>query len=426
MTMVEEIFCCTERNTVCPMTDQENWQGDGTILPEINVKLYPHQKEALSLLGNGKVLWGGVGSGKSIVAMTYYMINEAPKDVYVITTAKKRDSLEWEGEAAKFGVGKSYDCTTAGVLHVDSWNNASNYTDVEGAFFIFDEQRVVGHGAWVKAFLKITKKNRWILLSATPGDTWLDYAPLFIANGWYKNITDFRAQHVIYAPNVHFPVVKGYVGEQRLEKLRNEILVEMSYMRHTTRYVNGMIVGYDKELTDQVIKKRWNPFENRPIRDKGEAFRLMRLISNSDPSRLEAVKWVMKMHPRLIIFYNFDYELEALRTLQTTGIYIGEWNGHKKTPVPDTEKWLYLVQYTAGSEGWNCTSTDAMILYSLTYSYKNHVQAMGRIDRLDTPYENLYYYILASWSPLDLAVQQTLEQKRNFNESSSELARQIF
>lgn len=404
----------------------DNWQSDGAILPDLNVKLYPHQKEALSLLGNGKVLWGGVGSGKSITAMTYYMINEAPRDVYVITTAKKRDSLDWEDEAAKFGVGKKYGATVAGVLTVDSWNNASKYTDVEDAFFIFDEQRVVGYGAWVKSFLKITKKNRWILLSATPGDTWLDYAPLFIANGWYKNITDFRTQHVIYAPRVSFPIVKGYVGEQKLERLKKEILVEMSYMRHTTRHVNGVICGYDKELVDYIIKRRWNPFEDRPITDKGELFRLMRMIGNSDPSRLDAVKWVMKIHPRLVIFYNFDYELEILRTLQTTGISVGEWNGHKKVPVPDTEKWVYLVQYAAGSEGWNCTSTNAMVLYSLTYSYKNYVQAMGRIDRLDTPYKDLYYYVIESWSPLDLAVKQSLEQKRNFNESGSELARQIF
>jgi hypothetical protein len=390
------------------------------------VELMPHQKEALEFLNEGKVLYGGVGSGKSAVAIAYYMEHQAPRDVYVITTAKKRDSLEWEGEAAKFGLGTDYFGTCAGVLTIDSWNNIGKYLDVENAFFIFDEQRLVGHGAWVKNFLKIVRNNNaWIMLSATPGDVWLDYAPLFIANGWYRNITDFKRQHVLYAPYVKFPKIARYIGESRLEKLRNEILIEMPYIKHTQRIINYVPVGYDKELMDAIVRNRWNPFEDRPIVDKSELFRLMRMIVNSDPSRLEAVKFLTKMHDRLIIFYNFDYELEILRNLQISGIPAGEWNGHKKTPIPDTDKWVYLVQYVAGAESWNCTSTNAMVLYSLTYSYKNYIQCQGRIDRLDTSYVDLYYYILESSAPIDIAVKKALGSKKSFNESASDIFRQI-
>lgn len=398
---------------------------DGMEIPESKIELLPHQKEALQFLSEGKVLYGGVGSGKSAVALAYYMEHQAPRDLYIITTAKKRDSLEWEGEAAKFGIGTDYFGSVAGVLTVDSWNNIRNYLDIEDAFFIFDEQRVVGHGAWVRSFLKIAKYNKWIMLSATPGDVWMDYAPLFIANGWYKNITDFKRQHVIYAPYVKFPKILRYIGEQKLERYRNEILVEMPYMKHTRRIINYVPVGYDKELVDWTIKHRWNVFEDRPVKDVGELFRLMRMIVNSDPSRLEAIKFLMKVHPRLIIFYNFDYELEILRTVQTTGISAGEYNGHKKTPVPDTDNWVYLVQYAAGAESWNCTSTDSMVLYSMTYSYKNFVQSQGRIDRLDTPYTDLYYYILESNSAIDRAVKRALSNKKSFNEANSELFRQL-
>lgn len=388
-------------------------------------KLMPHQEEALQSLSEGKVLYGGVGRGKSAVALAYYMESQAPRELYVITTAKKRDSLEWEGEAARFGIGDSYDGTVAGVLTVDSWNNIGNYLDVKDAFFIFDEQRVVGHGAWVRSFLKITKKNRWIMLSATPGDVWLDYAPLFIANGWYDNITDFKRQHVIYAPYVRFPKVLRYVGESKLDKLRNAILVEMPYLNETERIINYVAVGYDRELTDWIRKNRWNIFEDRPIKDAGELFRLFRMIANSDPSRLESVKFLMKLHPRLIIFYNFDYELEILRTLQDTGISMGEWNGHKKTPIPETDNWIYLVQYASGAESWNCIQTDSMIIYSMPYSYKFFVQALGRIDRLDTPFTELYYYVFESSAPIDKAVRKSLSNKKSFNERNSDLYRQI-
>ena len=388
----------------------------------MSIELMKHQLEALELLDNGRILYGGVGAGKSAVAMAYYMKAEQPRDVYVITTAKKRDSLDWEGEAAAFGIGAVHEgeCrsevdTLAGVLTVDSWNNIGRYLDVTDAFFIFDEQRVVGHGTWVKSFLNIARRNRWILLSATPGDVWLDYAPVFIANGWYKNITDFKRQHVIYAPYVKFPKVLKYQGVEKLERLRNAILVEMPYLKETERVLNYLEVGYDIELWDEAVKKRWNPYEQKPIKDVGELFRIMRKITNTDGSRLLMVQQLMKCHPKLIVFYNFNYELSILRTLSDITT-VAEWNGHRKEPVPETDEWVYLVQYNSGSEGWNCIETNAMILYSLTYSYKNFVQSQGRIDRIDTRYKTLYYYILSGSSPIDRAVRHALANKKSFNE----------
>jgi hypothetical protein len=259
------------------------------------------------------------------------------------------------------------------------------------------------------------RKNRWILLSATPGDTWLDYAPVFIANGFYQNITDFKRQHVIYAPYVKFPKVIRYIGEKQLERQRNEILVEMPYLKHTERILNYMSVGYNEDYMTQAVRMRWNVFENRPVLDVAELFRVMRKIVNTDPSRLDAVKFLLKFHPKLIIFYNFDYELEILRTLANE-VPLAEWNGHRHEPIPNTDNWVYLVQYVSGSESWNCTLTDAMVLYSLTYSYKNFVQSQGRIDRLDSPYTFLYYYVLCSNAKIDKAVQMSLEAKKSFNE----------
>lgn len=380
------------------------------------VELYKHQQEAVEKLSNGSILWGGVGTGKSIVAAAYYMKEEAPKDVFVITTAKKRDSLDWEGEFAKFGVGTRPDGTLAGTLTVDSWNNIGKYAKVRGAFFIFDEQRIVGSGQWASKFVEIAKHNRWILLSATPGDTWLDYIPVFVANGFYKNRTEFKRQHVVYNTYTKFPKVDRYVEVARLVRHRNNILVEMPYVRHTTRVSKDVSVEYDKTLFEEVLKKRWHVFENRPIRGVPELFHVLRRITATHPTRLEAVRTLLGIHPKLIVFYNFDYELERLRQLSDS-VTVSEWNGHKHEPVPDTDRWLYLVQYAAGAEGWNCVATDAMAFYSLTYSYKMWAQAHGRIDRLNTPFLKLFYYTLRSDSVIDRAVARALKEKRSFNES---------
>lgn len=379
------------------------------------MQLMDHQETAIRNLSNGKILYGGVGTGKSLTACEYYIRKESPKNVYVITTAKKRDSLDWEGEFAKVGIGTEANGTIGGLLTVDSWNNIEKYVDVEDAFFIFDEQRIVGHGVWVKSFIKIAKNNNWILLTATPGDTWLDYIPVFIANNLYRNRTEFLREHVVFEPYSKFPKIRGYIGLYTLEKYRNMLLVEMPYLKHTNRIVEEIAVDFDKAAFATASVKRWHPYENRPIKDVGEFFRVTRRIVNTDPSRKLAIRRLMEKHPKLIVFYQHNYELDILREFASE-IPIAEWNGHKHQQIPTTDRWLFLVQYVAGAEGWNCIETNAMAFYSLTYSYKNYEQAMGRIDRLNTPFDDLYYYVLMSNSMVDKAVRRANTDKKMFNE----------
>lgn len=380
------------------------------------MELYEHQKKALNEMKNGCILKGGVGTGKSYTALTYYVQHESPKDIYIITTARKRDDLDWDREAASLTISKYKDSTAHGVLVVDSWNNISKYIEVENAFFIFDEQRLVGSGAWSRAFLKIAKKNHWIVLSATPGDTWMDYIPVFIANGFYKNRTEFKRRHVVYNTHTNFPKVDRYLGTATLAKHRRDILVEMPYTRHTRRHVEYVTVKHDEEKLKTVLTKRWHIYEERPLKDIAEAFLVARKVVNEDPDRMRVVREVMAKTPRLIIFYNYDYELAALRTLADERL-VAEWNGHKHEPVPSKDEWLYLVQYTAGAEAWNCVETDTILFYSQNYSYKIFEQAQGRIDRLNTPYTDLRYYVLVSDSSVDSAITKALKTKRIFNVS---------
>lgn len=380
-------------------------------------ELRPHQQKALRELSDGKILWGGVGSGKSRVAVGYYELEHPNKDVYVITTAKKRDSKDWEGEFARISVGKELSASAHGVLVVDSWNNLSKYTAVQNAFFIFDEQRLVGSGTWVKSFLKIAKANKWIMLSATPGDTWLDYIPVFVANGYYKNRTEFKREHVIYSSFTKFPKVDRYVAVNRLVKYRNKILVHMRYQNETIRHEMIRQVEYNEDLYETVFKNRWHIYENRPIKDIAELLGVLRKITNSDSSRVLKIKKLLEEHPKIVVFYNFNYELDILRSLDHI-VIVAEWNGHKHEEIPPTKSWVYLVQYVAGSEAWECTETDTIVFYSLTYSYKLWEQAHGRIDRLNTPFTDLHYYILRSKSPIDTAVWRSLKAKKNFNAST--------
>lgn len=393
------------------------------------IELDNNQLLALDQLRTGCILCGGVGSGKSRTALAYFYTKvcggdlsgselKEPRDLYIITTAKKRDSKEWEDEFPPFSFLEN------GVkIIIDSWNNIHKYTNVMGAFFIFDEQRVVGSGAWVKAFLRITKLNEWILLTATPGDTWMDYIPVFVANGFYKNRTEFIRRHVVYNRYTKFPKVDKYIENGRLIQLRKSILVNMKYVKPTVSHNERVIVGYNRDLYKHILKTRWNPYTNEPVRDISGLCYLLRRIINSDPARIEEVKRLINEHPRVIIFYNFDYELEILREIgRELDIPTAEWNGHKHEPIPNELIWIYLVQYTAGAEGWNCTSTDTIIFYSQNYSYKTTTQAAGRIDRRNTPYSDLYYYHIRSNASIDISIAQALNKKKKFNEHSWEVS----
>ena len=394
--------------------------------------LYDYQMDAVNNMCNGCILNGGVGSGKSRTSLFYYFKEQGgwidkdsykamvkPKDLYIITTARKRDTLEWEGELAHFGLSTKEEQTKryGNKIIVDSWNNIRKYSNVTDAFFIFDEQRVVGWGAWSKSFIRIAHSNDWILLSATPGDKWEDYIPVFIANKFYKNKTEFAREHFVYSRFSKYPKVEHYINTGRLIRLRNRILVDMDFKRQAVEHHEDVYVSYNTTKFRDVGRTRWDPYKDEPIQQASGLCYVWRRIVNEDDSRQVAVLELFEKHPRIIIFYNFDYERDILLNMvYGPNVEIAEWSGHKHQPIPESDSWVYLVQYTAGCEGWNCITTDTIIFYSQNYSYKVMQQASGRINRLNTPYKDLYYYHLKSRSGIDLAISKALAEKKNFNE----------
>lgn len=394
--------------------------------------MYDYQIDAVDKMKNGCILCGGVGTGKSRTSLAYFYTTfggklntssynrmKKPSDLYIITTAKKRDTHEWEAELLPFNMNVDAELSLypKQTIMIDSWNNIKKYANVSNAFFIFDEQRVVGSGAWVKAFLKIAKHNQWILLSATPGDTWSDYIPVFVANGYYKNRTAFLAEHAVYSRFSKFPKIEKFINTGKLVRYRQDLLVDMHYLRKTVRHYKDILVDYNRLAYKKVNRDRWNIFKDEPIENPGALCYTLRRVCNSDFSRVEELLKLSEKHKRLIVFYNFDYERDILKAIPfVKGTVIAEWNGHSHELVPGSSRWIYLVQYTAGCEGWNCITTNAMVFYSQNYSYKVMEQASGRIDRLNTSYKDLYYYTFKSRSQIDLAITKAIKDKKKFNE----------
>lgn len=400
-----------------------------------NQFLYDYQLEAVKNMRNGCILNGGVGSGKSRTGLYYYFSEQGgsyipefipaknPRDLYIITTAMKRDSKEWVGELANFSMSPEADCNYYdNKIVIDSWNNIKKYADVVGAFFIFDEDRITGKGAWVKTFLDIARKNRWIVLSATPGDNWEQYIPIFVANGFYKNRSEFCREHIVYSRYcTKFPKIEKFIGTGTLIRHRNEILVDMDFNRPTEHHHIDVHCEYDIPKYKNLMKTRWDPYKDEPITQASSLCYALRRIVNEDESRQTALLDIVADNERTIVFYSYDYELDILRDLgymnDGDAVEVAEWNGHKHQPIPNKKKWVYLVQYTSGCEGWNCIATNTMVFYSQQYSYKVLNQACGRIDRLNTKYVDLYYYHLKSTAPIDWAISKAISEKKTFNEN---------
>lgn len=402
----------------------------------MSIQLKPHQEAALDKMKNGCILNGGTGSGKSITALAYYFYYHGgifskgyyipmpddgkytPPDLYIITTARKRDTHEWDGDMINFLLSTDPSVNIySNTVVVDSWNNIHKYTEVKNAFFIFDEQRAVGRGTWAKSFIKIARSNEWVLLTATPGDTWSDYIPVFIANGFFKNRTEFNKKHIVYSAFSSYPKIDRYVDTGRLIRLRDSILVDMDFMRKTVQHHLYISVEYNKDTYKDIQKNRWNYTKDEPIQNASELCYELRKCVNGDLSRIDSIIDILHERKKAIIFYNFDYERDILLEYLPKLCTVNEWNGHKHQELPDGDNWAYLVQYTAGCEGWNCIKTDTIIFYSQNYSYKTMMQAIGRIDRLNTPFIDLYYYHLKSKAPIDLAIGRALAQKKKFNET---------
>lgn len=399
------------------------------MLETVSVKPMPHQLDTIEKLKSGSILCGGVGTGKSFTSLLYFVLKEcgavqwkhddgsiglgpmlSPKPLYIITTARKRDTKEWEDECSRFDLSEI-------SISIDSWNNIHKYEKVQNAFFIFDEQRVVGSGSWAKSFIRISKSNHWLLLSATPGDTWMDYIPVFIANGFYKNRTEFLRRHAVYNRYSKYPKVDKWLEPGYLESLRRRITVVMKYEKKTEQHWSEVYVPYNEQLYKTICEKRWDPWKQEPIKDISAACYLMRRAVNEDVKRVLKLADILREHSKVIVFYNYDYELDLIREyLKGRGYGYAEWNGHVHEPIPNQDRWIYVVQYTAGCEGWNCVETDTIVFFSQSYSYKQMTQAAGRIDRLNTPFVDLFYYVLKSKSPIDFAISRALRGKRNFNE----------
>lgn len=388
------------------------------------ISLKPEQYEACGKLKSGSILMGGVGSGKTYTsifwAASQYGVDFFTEDrpLVVITTAMKRDLIERGADKPDW----QQSLENCGITNyiVDSWQNIEKYEHIKNSVFIFDEQRVVGYGKWGKSFIRTCwKDNKWILLSATPGDVWMDYMTVFIANRFYRNKTDFTSRHVVWDPYVKFPKVKKYIGTAVLEKYRNQIVVPMTDNRKTVRHRDYIYAEYDSFALDTLAKTRWNPYTDEPILNVAEYTQLVRRIVNTDPSRVRKAEDYILKHNKTIVFYNFNYELDILKGIcEKHKLLYKEWNGSRHEHIPNEDKWVYLVQYTAGAEGWNCITANSILFYSVNYSYRKMEQAEGRIDRSNTKFTDLYYVYLTSLSKVDKDILKAVKEKKRFTEAA--------
>lgn len=373
-----------------------------------------YQKRAINQMHNGCILCGGVGAGKSLTSLGYIDKVYPSGTVYIITPARKRNTGEWFDDIRKNDMDETR-------FVVDSWNNLSKYKDVKDAFFLFDEQKVSGKGTWAKSLIRIAKSNQWILLSATPGDTYDDYATVLIANGFVRNRTTWYDEYCVTKSQPFFHIV-DHKNKDVIDMMIRRIFIKMDYQSDKKRIervipIQARSAGEEKEI----LMTHKAPGAQMPFTTFAAAIAYVRMNCYDKSKKTEALRKIIEKHKKIIVFYNFLSEkLEIERAAIDANVTINFYNGQRHDPIPDTDEWVYGVQYNSGAEAWNCITTNAMVFYSPNYSYKTMEQAHGRIDRVNSPYECLYYYMLLNELNIDNKVMNALSSKKDFNEKMLE------
>lgn len=141
-----------------------------------------------------------------------------------------------------------------------------------------------------------------------------------------------------------------------------------------------------------------------------------RQLCNSKDKQQAFIDLINSINDRVVVFYNFDSELDTLKTL-VKDRPIAEVNGHTNTEqiYHDNDNCVLFVQYQAGARGLNLQDGNKIIYYSLTLSSDLFEQSKKRIHRIGTKYP-CFYWILQTKDSVEESIYKSLNRQEDYNE----------
>lgn len=275
-----------------------------------------------------------------------------------------------------------------------------------------------------KFIIRKLKPTNVILLSGTPvGGKYEKLISQIHLLGWNISKDLFQRHYCIYDYTTDgFPVIVGYKNVERLKrKLReygcffkttNEVL-DLPEQRFVNKVVKETKL-YRSFMKDSIVEVDGKELVGDTTLNKMLYAR--QLSSAYNPGKIEALKDLIEStEDRLVIFYNFDIELEAIKSVIPDNRPISYINGKikDKTAYENETNSITLCQYQSASMGHNLQLCNKLIYFSPPLSSELYEQSKKRIHRIGQDSNCIYYKLI---SGIEWNIYHTLDMRKDYTD----------
>lgn len=419
------------------------------------IKLYLHQSKALAELKglNKCALYWDMGLGKTFGGSEKMMQLGAKVNLVICQKSKIRDWIEhfntyYDNYIIYDGTKKEclhrfldypYDEKQVLVINYELAFRRPELAKLKDFTLMLDESSLIQNenSKRSKFILKKLQPKNVILLSGTPtgGKYERLWSQLHLL-GWNIKKKTFYNQYVDYhyEDNEGFPlmIIDGYKNEERLKRkmrqhgchfLKTDEVFDLPEQIHQT-------IGVQTTKDYRIFRK--DCIVNTLVGDDySEYIELIgdttltkmlyerQLCGQYNPAKLEAFRdLVESTNDRLIVFYNFNDELEKLsRIAWENHRPVAVVNGKQKDLLPyeNAPDSITFIQYQAGAMGLNLQKANKIVYFTPPLSSELFEQSKKRIHRIGQEKTCFYYYLTCKGS-IEEKIYRTLAMRRDYTD----------
>lgn len=416
-----------------------------------NITLFDYQKEAIENYKEKSFNLSDTGVGKTVMALGSFIESKCKKLLVICLAPKVVDFAE-------DGVLMNVDITPLNrgskknkELLAESDKVAISFESVwripeflkwvdEDTFIIIDESHKVANTSSkvTKYVMKLSKKAKYTYLcTATPisNGKYEQYYPqlkmLGVYNGTKKEYYNmFVDERMTRMGGSQFMQITGYRNIDLLENMVNQCSV--NYKRDKPYLPEDYVYKTKKPAMFNKLKKnRMYKTDNGEVIEldnSSKLFNALRCVShgfllgiNKQVSKepFERLQAILETHnnERVVIFYNYNIELEMLKQLLSKlKRPTSEYNGARKDLKEFKGKYngVVLAHYKSASTGINdFVISNVMVFNSLPLSSIELTQSKGRIDRQGQGKKPMYYFIIPD-TPVEKKIFEQITNGKDF------------
>lgn len=408
------------------------------------MKLFDYQEKALALTSDkdNSAFYYDMGLGKTFIGSERLRLYGERVNIIVCQKSKIKDWCEHfkehytdyavfdltdKKDMQAFMIYPIYKCI--GIINYELAYRRAELRQLKDFTMMLDESSMIKNETAKRTkFILSLKPSHTILLSGTPTDGKYEflYSQLRLL-GWKITKTAYYNRYIKTELRSYggptFRVVTGYKNVSELKaKLKEygavfakaEEVIKLPEKKFIKEY-STVSSDYKKFMKDRVIKIDDKELTGDSTLSKRLYARMLCSAYSKDKiSRL--IDLVNSTSDRVIIFYNFNTELEALRKVlfdRPISIVNGQIKDLKAYENNDNS--VTLIQYQAGAMGLNLQKANRIIYFSLPERSELFEQSKARICRIGQE-KQCYYHIMMCHKSVEEKIYECLLMRKDYTD----------